>query len=103
LPTPAVPNEACRRAHTGLVVAKIVLEPSGGLKEVTFAQAPDSHCSRAVEKSIRMASFRLPPQTPHSFVGKLYFYFRVDRSGKTLVLVPGDPRLADWREDHANN
>ncbi len=82
---PTYPPDAGRVCARGVLVARIVREPDGGVRDVEVLESPDDALSAEVRRVV--AQWRFAPAAGVS-AGKVTFYFGVE-DGLGFVAVPG--------------
>lgn len=86
---PVYPSQSLKVHHSGVVVVDVHVSPTGRVVGVEVLQSPDLWMSRSVQAAVHQWSFRPVTRagdnhTAFEIVGRLFFYFTIDK-GKPVI------------------
>ena len=88
---PSYPDEALKKREQGVVVTEVQYDPKGDVINATVIESPSKSIGDAAVIAVKQWKFvpsKKQDGTPVSILGKLTFYFDIDKEGKGRVQNP---------------
>ncbi len=92
---PLYPIQSLKIHHSGVVIVDVHVSPAGRVLDVEVLQSPDLWMSRSVQTAVRQWLFRPVTRrdgshTAFEVVGRLFFYFAIDKGKPVIRELVGD-------------